>query len=128
MGRSVNYLSNATKVYYIFPHEDWDLFIEDISEGLKSVFPSLSDCDRWDNEETKIFLENQHTEIGVSEYCGLVSISLRPIEVNYQNQEGLSERWIRSIDKKMVEFFKPYNVSRKVGSFSNGEGVFEFIQ
>lgn len=140
MGRSVNYLDRATKVTYIhgevgyqdeetnefIEHEFWfdDLF-ENIKYGLKAIFPSLTECERWDNRETKIFLENNLVEIGISEYCGLVSISVRPNEKNWAN-ENLANNWINKVwDKSEIKMAEFSNVLNRVGTFSNGEGVFE---
>ena len=127
MGRSVDYLSNAHKVFYT-PFEgenewDWDDFFSNISYGLKAKFPSLENCERWDGRETRIFLENNLVEVGISEYCGLVSVSIRAKE----GKEAIGENWI---DKVAANFEKVIrgncgDVYRKVGSFSNGEGVFE---
>jgi hypothetical protein len=140
MGRSVNYLNRATKVTYIhnevgYTDEETNEWIEDefwfddlfgnVKYGLKAIFPSLTECERWDNRETKIFLENNLVEIGISEYCGLVSISVRPNE-RIDANENLANNWIENVwdkaENKMAEFSTLLN---RVGTFSNGEGVFE---
>ena len=127
MGRSVNYLSNAHKVFYTtFKGEEdyeWYDFKDNITWGLKSQFPSLCECNRWEGREAHIFLENNLVEIGISEYCGLVSVSIRAKE----GKEAIGENWI---DKVAANFEKVIrencgDVYRKIGSFSNGEGVFE---
>lgn len=130
MGRSVDYLSNASKVFYVpFEVEEgeegfaWDDFFDNIRYGLKAKFRSLEKCERWDGRETRIFLENNLAEVGISEYCGLASISIRPKE----GAENIGENWINKIATSFEQVIKDNcgETYRKVGSFSNGEGVFE---
>lgn len=132
MGRSVSYLSNATKVYYLSPdlqdEVDWEDFLFCLTSSLQRAFPSLTECSRYDGREDRIFLENNHTEFGISEYCGLVSLSLRPIESDYDNYRGLSEHWINNADRKIQGCIQYYQPLKRVGTFSNGEGVFELAQ
>lgn len=132
MSRSVNYLDGADQVIYLSAHEvedefDWDLFQENIVEGLKAEFPSLEDADGWDNRETRIVLENRLAEIGISEYCGLVSVSIR---AKYQDGNDYAEEaslaplaaaWVSRIGDR----FGKFGDLRKVGTFSNGEAIFE---
>ena len=127
MGRSVDYLNNAHKVFYTsFDGEEqyeWEDFFDNIQYGLKSKFPSLENCNKWDGRETKIFLENNLAEIGISEYCGLVSISIRAKE----GKESIGENWIDKISSNFEKTIRENcgETYRKIGSFSNGEGVFE---
>lgn len=127
MSRSVAYLSGADAVAYLSGHEledewQWAEFKEEITSRLCALFPSLTECSNWDGQETEIFLANAHAEIGISEYNGLVSISLRAVEDDgYDNQFGLHAAWTeRAADK-----FKSLGNLTKVGSFSNGEAVFK---
>ena len=130
MGRSVDYLSNASRIYYVpFECEEgeedfaWDDFEDNLTYGLKTKFKSLDKCKKWDGRETRIFLENNLAEVGISEYCGLVSISIRPKD----GVESLGENWIDKISTNFEQVIKENcgETYRKVGSFSNGEGVFE---
>ena len=127
MGRSVDYLNNAHKVFYAtFEGEDeweWSDFSDNITYGLKAKFASLAHCKKWDGRETRIFLENNLCEVGISEYCGLVSISIRAKE----GLESLGENWIDKIYANFEKVIRENcgDVYKKVGSFSNGEGVFE---
>ena len=100
MGRSVDYLNNAEKVnYFQWPtlsvydpetdrdvetdeyedddYEDAEYVIEYIQETIKSNFPDFDNCSHWDGRETHIILEGHGVEIGLSEYCGLATLSVR---------------------------------------------------
>ena len=132
MGRSVDYLSNATKVWYCNPtpmefHEDWEDFMDNLIESLTYAFPSLHEPsrDRWDGRETKIILENANVEFGLSEYCGLVSLSVRPREDMDTWTPALAERWINQVTHKITEVIKAYNGLKRVGGFSNGESIYQ---
>ena len=144
MGRSVNYHSDAYKVLYTHfesgepedgedydPYQErfeWDSFVEDIENSLKETSPSLevfhfNECH--DREVFKI-MENKLLSVWLSEYCGLVSISFVPEETGYTNNgniKGIAERWIKQMLPKFEKALNP-NL-RKIGTFSNGESVFE---
>lgn len=122
-------------------HEDyadfeWDYFEEGLTELLSEKAPSLDILTgknkRWDGRETSIIAENNFCEIGLSEYCGFVSVSIRVIEDNYVHKyEKLAERWIDKIWPKIeAAMLERYGkkLLRKIGSFSNGEGVYESVK
>lgn len=115
---------------------EWECFTDNIEEILKQRIPSIDILDskhsRWDGRETRIFAENKLAEFGISEYCGLVSISVRVIEDDYSwKYEALAKRWIEKawpgIQDAIAEAF-PTAVLKKLGSFSNGEGVYELVK
>jgi hypothetical protein len=132
MGRSVAYLSNSLHEVYVDVSEfdndgmDWDDWVENISAELRHKFPSLRKTEEWDGRETRIFLDNLHCEIGVSEYSGLASISIRARQDIDSNRVPIAENWIdlvwNNIEKVVQDFSGEVYV--KQGSFSNGEGVF----
>lgn len=114
------------------PQFEWNCFVECIEDILKKRIPSIDILDRknsrWDDRETRIFAENNLAEFGISEYCGLVSISIRVIEDDYAwKYEALAKHWIAKvwpgIQAAIVETF-PTTALCKVGNFSNGEGVY----
>lgn len=136
MGRSVDYLSNALRVAYViyedtYEDEDGELvedemafddLFDNIKYELKGKYNSLYDVNEWDGRETRIFLRNRLVEFGISEYCGLVSISVRVYDEDYK---GLAERFVDKNWSK-IETLVGANV-RKVGTFSNGCGVYERV-
>lgn len=135
MGRSVDYLTNALKVAYInFEQDeddtfgdDWDFFKEGLIENLQSVCPSLCELKAkvYDGREVIIVAENCHCQVGVSFYCGLVSVSIR-VHDDYRTKESLAENWINQVWPKIeIIIAKNYKALKRLGTFSNGEGVFE---
>ena len=152
MGRSVDYLRNAEfKIFTPFEYHEcndecgedcdklypsdmaWDDLVYSVLTALKEVAPSLYEPSpkRWDGNETLIILENSHAEIGISEYCGLVSLSIRVNETNqyYTGNNSLSLNWIRKMWQPMVIAMMKNGVNMygKQGTFSNGEGVYGTI-
>lgn len=134
MGRSVSYLRGARRIaYFEWPtwetedggteYEDHVFVVDDIRENIKAELPEYGNEQKWDGRETSIILSGYGTEIGLSEYCGLTSLSVR---VNTEEVEGEEiekvEKWIDDNWDKISRFYDEY---AKVGSFSNGESVFE---
>lgn len=108
---------------------DWDLFIDDLRTRAKKRWPSLDECNAWIDREDHAILENDYCFVGVSEYCGLVSVWLLPKELDTYypdeaSKENLAKRWVSSIENN---FHKEFGEYRKVGTFSNGEAVYEKI-
>ena len=141
MGRSVATHPDAVDTFYLtlpantgeseedFGHDDhaMDDFIEDLRQVVDGTsrgggFPSLRDCDRRAGRETKVILENNHCEIGVSQYGNLVAVCLAPI-----NDTPLSVAWTRKMSGKFRrELLAAYpdNALQSHGSMSNGQQVF----
>lgn len=115
------------------PETEWSFFEDSLTKLLQETCPSLHILNRknrrWDGRETAIIAENKLCEIGISEYCGLVSVSIRVIQDNYSYRyEALAVRWINQmwpiIQSKLNEVYGS-KVLRKIGAFSNGEGIYE---
>lgn len=151
MGRSVDYLNNAERVnYFEWPKlfcyneetdqdeeteefEDSDWIIEDIQNYFIDSFSGFDRANKWDGRETHIILEGYGLQIGLSEYCGLATLSVRVNEneleyceddKEYQAERNKAIQWIGT---NWDEASKYWNLYRKIGSFSNGEGVFEKV-
>jgi len=57
---------------------DWNDFSSNILSALKRNYKSLNQPERrFDGNETRIILQNYFVEIGISEYCGCASLSIR---------------------------------------------------
>ena len=148
MGRSVNYLKNALQVSYFQWPTLWEYNEEtgidqetdelmdayevrqDIQESIISEFPEYQYSKKWDGNETSIILTGYCTEIGLSEYFGLATLSIR-IDENelaycsedeYNEQYDTIEKWINENWAKISQGYNQYN---KIGTFSNGENVYE---
>lgn len=152
MGRSVDYLNRSERVnYFDWPilsvydpetdrdvetdeFEDASIVIEDIQEYIRSIFPGFDPCSRWDGRETHIILEGYGVEIGLSEYCGFASLSVRvdegPLEYSEDDEAYETDRQkaLNWINENWDEASKYWNKYRKIGTFSNGEGVFEKVK
>jgi hypothetical protein len=147
MGRSVNYLNNATVIIY-FPFEseydengnfdedltslNWDDLKCNLISEIKNKLPSFYEVDKWDNRETHIILENNLCYIGLSEYCGLVSLSVAPrnsdnIDYFLTYRDNFAEYHSKQIEKTLQKIVDNISGKRliKIGSFSNGEGVYK---
>jgi hypothetical protein len=137
MGRSVNYLDNAEVIiYFNLEIEEngqlsWDDTIENLKSSIQKRLPSYSQVDKWDNRETKIILQNYLCNIGVSEYCGLVSLSVAPRNNDFVNEhESLAKHHAGQIEKTLQKIVDDITGSRLIrkGTFSNGTGVFELAK
>jgi hypothetical protein len=100
---------------------DWEIFVEDIKESLTAKYHSLWEEDDWEGNEVHIILRNSQVNIGISEYCGLASISVA-VRGDLYEGEGLAERNAGFI-ADYIE--KTFGNLKKVGSFSNGECIYE---
>ena len=139
MGRSVSTPANAYLVAFCdwfnpededgnpeerYPeHYDWEDYVDGITEYAKELWPSLSSCgDRvWLGREDRALLENNLVYFGASEYCGLAAIWVAPKE----GKEDLARGWCDQISAK---FDKAFASLQKLGSMSNGEGVYQRIE
>ena len=153
MGRSVDYLTNARHVAYIdvdYPSEvededgnkrepsdndydwHWDWFSETVLESIPIGIKSLENVykeRRYDGDETRIIFK--HCEIGLSEYCGLASISIRTNENDAPVKIGLAEHWIDKVWPRIIKNLHERfgdSMLTKVGRFSNGQGVYERME
>jgi hypothetical protein len=135
MARSVSIPRGAQEVAYqdVSEHdgETFAWFLDDLRERARSFWPSFRSCDTWLEREDHAVLENDLCYLGVSEYCGLASIWLVPKADSHRGSfrgeaylHPLAVRWIARI---APTFHKAFGHYRKIGTFSNGESVFERI-
>lgn len=111
---------------------EWSQCVEHFQSEMMEAFKSLSTCDEWLDSEDRALLENNYCHIGVSSYCGLVSMWVTPKEATFHDLpgfDGLRDRWISQIEAK---FFNTANgcfgtALNKLGSMSNGEGVYQAL-
>jgi len=132
MDRSVSTPTGAVAIAYrdVTHFQDdfeWDMFQEDVIQQLQQAFPSLATANSWIGREDHVVLENGHCKVTISEYCGLAAISLVPEthDCYYSEdiaKQNLADHWCNQISNKFVELLSELN---KVGTFSNGEAIFE---
>jgi hypothetical protein len=135
MGRSVSYLPNAQAVvYFQFDEEEhvlFDYLIEDIQEHVIGLYPKFETTDEWVGENN-VILRDGVVEIAIAEYCGVVSLSARMDETDtaYLSSKetlALEEDAVEWVDKHFSRAVKPWAQMKKIGSFSNGEAVYEQV-
>lgn len=138
MGRSVAYFAddNAEVEFFTFGEgdseeiytefhwrDDRDCLIDNLTSKFKSLYEPYTE--EWSGNEIKIILKNGLVEIGLSEYCGLSSLSIRPREWDWYSGDktGLAVRWIAQNWETICSYLP--NRYSKVGTFSNGECLYE---
>jgi len=149
MGRSVSYArGSVAKVYYDVSHfgqvvddegnltgeycqdieqMDWEDFKEGLRHDIETLWPSFKPCKEWLDNEDLAFMENRFAYIGLSEYCGCACLWLVPKESEgyYSDdikRDNLARGWCSKITPKFLAKFGELN---RLGSFSNGEAIFE---
>lgn len=132
MGRSVSTPTGAVAIAYRDVSEfqdefEWGFFKENIIDQLKRAFPSLAEADSWIGREDHVVLENGHCKVTISEYCGLAAISLVPENHDcYYSEDiakqNLADHWCTQVAGKFENLLGELN---KIGTFSNGEAIFE---
>ena len=144
MGRSVSYLNNAETVIYFtadwinevddeyLSQINWEDFEANLKSKITAKLKSYFKSDGWDGRETKILLSNDLCNIGLSEYCGLYSLSVAPKDFDsyYPEdayKENFSKHHAEQIEKTLVKCLEDCGCEllNKVGTFSTGCGVFK---
>ncbi|WP_295842499.1 hypothetical protein [uncultured Xanthomonas sp.] len=113
--------------YERYSSEDaWSDFVANLRAEFKRAFPSLGDCDEWLDREDHALLENRHAYVGVSEYCGLVSVWCKAKDSYYGDHQPLAHAWAVAIKAKAERTLDGFaDRLYKVATFSNGEAVFQ---
>ena len=139
MGRSVYTPSGAQVVANIDVSDfeesfEWDDLLENLSAELKAKYPSLDVCEDWIDDEGCVFLNNRIARVGISEYCGLAAVWVLPVEESYYSDNSrlveLGTQWCNQIARGFLKVVGDVAgpVYKKVGSFSNGEGVYAKVE
>jgi len=136
MSRSVSYPNNASVVCYIDvsymeDSDEWNDFMDSLKYVILTKYKSFEDDDHYIGRELTSVLSNQHAQIVVSEYCGLASVSLAPIEFDGYGEDSslqnIANAWCNLVSdnfKKLID--KHFNSLNKVATFSNGESMYEY--
>jgi len=93
-------------------HEGWEFDSDDFTANVEWLqidltdgWPSFEDTDRWARypyNETRIISQNALVEVSVSEYCGVVALSITPRD---DVPMGLARGFVKQIEKKFTEYF-----------------------
>ena len=108
---------------------EWDDFIDSVQTRATELWPSMEEDSRWIDQEIRVVASNSHSVVTVSEYGGMIAICLGAnydrggywMDPDAQNR-ARGEHWREQVAGTFVDSFGEY---RKVGTFSNGESVFE---
>jgi hypothetical protein len=152
MGRSVSCPPNAAHRVYVDiswmgqtededrkPHWDDDLAridfddaIANLQAALSKRYKSVNECDAWLDRENRAVAENRHAYFGVSEYCSMLCVWVVPKDDDdgYHGwRQELSGNWCElisdSFDSIVTDVFGVGNTLHKLGTFSNGESVYQ---
>jgi len=156
MSRSVLTHRNAIATVYLYAPEyledeyDYSLekqiwleFIDDIRNVLTGVagvdskllvngkpftgFDGYEWADDPRHNEVTVILLGELTEISISEYAGIAAVCLAPIDPEDPTHRHACEHAAPYFNELLRQAF-PDSFLRKVGTFSNGESVYERIQ
>lgn len=127
MGRSVSYPSGTALLAFDHIEIDndddgyWSYtdFIIDVCATASDLWPSMEESPGWAGREDRILLRNSLAEFGISEYCGLVAIWMRPRD---DADENLALGWLNRI---APTFDKNFGSLELIGRASNGEAFFK---
>ena len=140
MGRSVNVPSRAVAVIYfsVDAEEDewfWDDLVGNLSEVLTSEDDAFESADHWIGDEGRVILENRVVCVVLSEYCGLCSLAFVPVDEPDEDiwepirsrWEDFVAEWAGNFSGRLLKILPGIGIEplRKVGTFSNGESVYE---
>jgi hypothetical protein len=155
MGRSVSYQSGAAVILYFSPEglgidddgqynedqaqQDHDDLRDNLICGIADKYKSFYKIDRNEarnfssDRECCPILSNDLVTIYLSEYCGLYSLSVVPNNrakrdgYRFDATEALAKNFASQISKGLDKIIDDIGGRplKKIGSFSNGEGVYE---
>jgi len=124
----------ACGLYFHLDSEDEDnLYFSDFKENiiaeLHEAFFSLREPSRpvWHHDEIEVVLQNQHAEVCISEYNGIVWVGLVPRTYYDYYNAALSDKWLELVSKRFCKIVEEYRPGDKLVAgprFSNGEQIF----
>lgn len=151
MGRSVSTHRHAIATQYLVPifdedehdiYDAWHDFLDDIrniltgESGVDSGmminchpftgFDGYKEDDRWAGKEDHVILSGELSEISVSEYAGVVAVCLAPLDPDNDSHRAACHRAAPYFYAILQAAFGA-TALRKVGTFSNGESVYETV-
>lgn len=128
MGRSVSTPNNTRAVAYTVADEDeledFHEYLDHVRNRICAMFPASEPCNEWVGREDQAIAENALVYFGVSEYCGLIAIWIAGKDDGDRLSE-LRDRWVR---QNAQRFIMAFQTVEKIGTFSNGEAVFQAMK
>lgn len=128
----------SDEAFYDDLHWLYEDAVDSIRNGLSERFPSFEEDDAWPEREVRTIAGNSMTDIDISEYCGLVSVSITPRNkceycwrpCGCDPQHYLATSWTNRMVERIAEtIYEVVSLEplRKIGTFSNGESVYERV-
>lgn len=109
--------------------DEFEWLVDWVREAFSEKLPSMVKCDRWVNgrgamDELRCIMANELCDVFISEYCGMVAISVVPTGVDDygDNTTGIAQHWTATHASDVLDQFNEYNL---VAVMSNGEQVYE---
>ncbi|MEO0560735.1 MAG: hypothetical protein AAF125_01375, partial [Chloroflexota bacterium] len=104
-------------------------FVEGIVDLISSKYPSMYDDrnrNRWIGRENRVLMANDHTYLGISEYCGLAAVWL-VAKADYnepfpEQNPHLATAWMHRIEPGLRALLRPD--LNKIGVMSNGVAIY----
>lgn len=109
--------------------DEFQYLVDDVRREFRNRLPSMMSCDRWATgcgamNELHCIVANELCDVYISEYCGMVAISVVP--TGYDdcdgNTHGLAVHWCATHASDVLDQFSEYS---RLGTMSNGEQVFQ---
>ena len=112
--------------------DEWDDLEEWVRDTVidfwPSFYPEYREVRHWNmNTENTVLAQNAHSEVSISEYNGMVAISLAPrSDLDYYDPGlNLGKAWRARVADRFRRTFSQYD---QVGRMSNGEEVYRAVQ
>ena len=87
-------------------------------------FEGYECASRWSGRENKVILEGELTEISISEYNHLVAVCLAPLNPDEPSHRHACEHAAPYFNALLKAAY-PKSFLKKIGTFSNGESIYE---
>lgn len=117
--------------YGDFARHEFEYLVDWVREEFTDKFPSMGKCDRWAHgggamDELHCIAANYLCDVCISEYCGMVSISVVPTgEESYcEDTSGLARYWTEAHAVPVLEKFRE---CAPIGTASNGETFYRRV-
>lgn len=134
MGRSVSNLHGAQHTTFIHLEEGYEEEFQDILDEVRyaAIEAGIYKANSWEGNEDHIIAQGDNIDVAISEYCGLVCISIRDNaedeetdedEFTEQEKERIASK-AQAIADKISKMYSGSSL-RRIGTFSNGESIYE---
>lgn len=114
-----------------FASHEFEYLVDWVREEFTGKFPSMDTCDRRADgygamDELRCIVANELCDVYISEFCGMVSISVVPTgEESYdEDTTGLARYWTAANAVPVLEKFREF---ARLGTMSNGESVYKKV-